>query len=178
MWNKVGSSGDKAVLKCLIPVKRGSPLVGENGDSFIITLRLLHKSAAAPVLQTKESSKTLKNLDVVRRSGYHQLWSALWMVLKTLPCQHLCRLGDHITLEPGWTTLTGYGDYDSLKEHGPVKICLTAGNAAARWRTLLSIAERRGLRDEPVFLRGSDCCFKCAVVQAARESSKGCYVVL
>ena len=178
VWHKVGSSGDIAHLKCMIPVKRGTPLIGESGDSFVITLRLLHKDAAELEPPGKVDNTKKMMVDIIRRSGYNELWSALWMVQKTMPCQHPSRPGEEITLEPGWNTLAGYGDHGTLEEFGRVKICLTAGSASARWRALLSIAEHRGIGEEAVILRGSDCCFKCAVEQAAVQSTDGCYVVL
>jgi hypothetical protein len=178
VWRKIGSSGDTASLKCMITVKRGSPLIGENGDSFVITLRLLHKEVAKLDARGKAGNANKSMTDVTRRSGYNELWSALWMVERTVPCQHQCLPGEELILEPGWTTLAGYGDHGSVEDFGPVKICLTAGSSAARWRALLSIAGNRALGDEAVILRGSDCCFKCAVMQATNQNTDCCYVVL
>ena len=167
VWDFEQGHGSKALLKCATAVDLANPLVGERGDSFIVTLRFRVKKVDARS-PTRIST---------RRSGYNELWSALWIVNKSKPCGHPCRLGDSILLEPGWSVVSGFGDHGSMDVLGRLIICQTAASPAARWRALIGIFGCRDTNRSQVLLRGDDCCLTCVVQQAAVREGNW-YVVL
>jgi hypothetical protein len=162
----VGVSGNGVSLSCAISVEYGTPLIGERGDSFVVSLRLQSEYGG------------LKTSD---RTGYNELSAAIWTVLKTRPCPHGSRLGDKLVLDPGCTAVSGIATSSDLAQYGSLAIFLTAFNPAARWRALLCIAQHNS--DEvygftPVMLRGQDCCFRCAVEQTERRAGAGTWCVV
>lgn len=173
IWKKDRVSGDTAHLRCVEPIRFDKPMIGEHGDSFVVTLRLVHPPS---------STATVVDRRHIRRTGYHELWRAHSMAVTTNVCNHLQARDEDIVLEPGWATLSGLGEYlpddFSQWDWGRTLICLTAGNSAARWRTMLSIT-RLGMQrpDQRLMLRGPGCCLKCAILQAAQQAGKW-YVVL
>jgi hypothetical protein len=158
-WRMEGECGDMAVLTCVAPAKIGKWMVGERGDSFVVSL---HLQTLAQSLGEGLAS------DVIRRTGYCQLWTSLFKIGKTKSCQHRTLLGEKVMLEPGWTTFSGFGFLGTI-EFGKLNICLTAGSGAARWNALISIIENRSRETQSILLRGADCCFSCAVRQASAE---------
>lgn len=174
-WQRVDSGGDVASLRCADKVAYGRPLYGERRDSFVVTLRF----------DSESHSRTY-----TRRAGYYELFTALWTVCKTKPCEHAYGTKDALTLPPGCSTVCSFGDQDGLvddstdlefMDHERVVICLTAHSSAARWRALIAIAHSRVSGDldssRRVLLRSSDCCFKCTVDQTSTSTEKW-FVVL
>jgi hypothetical protein len=158
-WRMEGKCGDMAALTCLTPAKISKWMVGERGDSFVVSFQLQSLAQS----HGEESTS-----DVIRRTGYCQLWSSLFKVRKTKSCQHHTVLGENVMLEPGWTTFSGFG-FLGMIEFGKLNICLTAGSGTARWHALISIFENRTRETQSILLRGVDCCFSCAVRQASAE---------
>jgi len=76
-------------------------------------------------------------------------------------------------LEPRIAAVSGFGDFDQIERYGDVVICLTACGTAARWRTLISLAQQirsRGI-GYPVFLvRRKDCCLACVIKQTLKHA--------
>ncbi|KAL9116338.1 MAG: hypothetical protein Q9187_007138 [Circinaria calcarea] len=161
--------GEEATLHCATGDKFGPPLCGERRDSFVVNLRLN--------TQDEGSQQT-------RRTGYAELFSALWTVQKTDDCAHPQMKDERLTLAPGCATFSRCGDEGSLHLGERVAICLTAHNKAARWKALIAIAKGRNwtkkyedVRFQQVLLRGERCCFRCAINQTAPFVEK-CIVVL
>lgn len=95
-WRVKQTSGDFASLRCASPALFGKPLIGERGDSFVVTLRL-HR------LDPLRKPETV--MADTRRTGFSELWCARYFADQTLPCQHPTRLEEPLELAPGWTTL-------------------------------------------------------------------------
>lgn len=159
----MGNTGDVASLKCVTVMKFGSPLIGERGNSFMVTLRLEVQSAD-------------EDYTPVARTGYAEMWRALWSVRNTKSCEHVPRIGDKITIEPDCMTISRFEGLTTESNAGRVVIFLTACNLAARWNALCK-ASYSDSGNYQVLLRGEDCCFKCAVEQAICKEGK-CYLVL
>lgn len=180
VWHEESVSGKRAILRCAVPVKRGEPMIGERGDSLMVTLRLYSQ----PIHGAK-----ISDLSEVRRTGYNELWTAMYTVEKTSPCNHPKRSQEEVILEPGCATIVGFADYNRVSKDSEdleiyqspwtgVKIYLTTGNTAARWRALISIwSSHGGYTYYRTVLRDDRCCMKCAVVQATQQTGAW-YVVL
>jgi len=175
-WQRLEAEGDRASLRCADKVALGWPLYGEKNDSFIVTLRL----------DSNADGKTY-----TRRTGYSELYTAIWMIRKTVPCDHAFESKERLKLPPGCSTVGSFGDRDGLVDeradlefldHERVVICLTANNSAARWRALVAIAYSRihvsgkAISPRACLLRGPDCCFKCSLSQTAQLPR--CFLVL
>lgn len=144
-----------------IPVHMGRPLVGEKGDAFMVSLRMSLEPSKSGYLTVHGQS--------IRRTGYNELWSALWATQKTDHCSHTPHCGDKIKLEPGWVVVSGYEDHGSFEDIGRLMICLTACDPVARWRALIGIREHVSGGSHRILLRTVDCCLQCAVDQALRR---------
>lgn len=122
------------------------------------------------------------NLRNFRRTGYHELWRAISMVEVTETCDHATADEETILLEPGWATISHFGElpseYVSQWDWGRTLICLTAGNPAARWLCILSITRFFDSQNCKGFvLRSLGCCMKCAILQASQREGNW-YVIL
>src|SRR5579871_723170 len=111
----VGMSGDTVSLSCAIPVEFGLPLIGERGDSFVVSLRL----------------NSVQDVTTRDRTGYNRLAAAIWTVQKTRPCPHGSGSGlrDKVVLDPGCTAVASISVTADLTQYGSVIIFLTAGVA-------------------------------------------------
>lgn len=165
--------GEKVSLYSGIVTKWGHPFVGERGDNFVVSIRIFQE-------QMKHST--------TRRSGYRELSRALWLVHKTTNCKHdalqlpqLERRGESFLLPPDCAAIAVQGDTDMISCTEKLVICLSTENAAARWRSLISLdfIRNENLADGPVsvLLRGEGCCIQCAINQGSISPGK-CYVVL
>ena len=162
-WHIQHHSGSEVRLLCHSRMRFGKAFCGERGDAFVLSLRLHDTDATGAVIA-----------DSVRRSGYNELYNALWRSVRTSPCPHGSTASKTMTLPPGCVAFSGFGDHGiSLQGAGPefqarIHICLTAGNRAARWRALTAIAATQEAADKfvPVLLRAANCCLTCAVEQA------------
>lgn len=167
-WKQDCSSGQTAKLRCAVPVTFGDPMIGERGDSLMVTLRLLHPRSG----HTADSESWH-----IRRTGFSQLWNLIFLVKRTTQCGHTTS-PEEIRLNPGQNTISGFGGFgDEGKPdwaNGPL-ICLTTGNRAARWRALISILEGQKSLHQ-CLLRGAGCCMSCAIMQAARQ--EGCFYLV
>lgn len=156
-------------LECAIPVDMGVPLVGERGDCFVVSLRMSLKRSKNSYLTSHGQS--------TRRTGYNELWSALWGTRKTDHCSHTPHSGDKILLEPGWVVVSGYENHGAFENNGRLIICLTAFDPVARWRALIGIREHSIRESYQVLLRTVDCCLQCAIDQALKRPGRW-YLVL
>lgn len=165
MWKVEASPGESIALSCAGTAAWPNPLVGELGDSFVVSIRVKTANSC-----NSDGSTTPI---IIRRTGYNELAEALWRTQKSNPCQHQPRLGEKVVLEPGIMAFSGFGDDDNretivrLMEERDIAILLTAGNTTARWRALISIQgqRRRDCSYPPVMIRGRDCCFACVIEQ-------------
>lgn len=164
-WQRVNSAGDKIGLSCANDVVLGRVIYGEHRDAFIVSLRMIYQD---------------RDVTCIRRVGYYELYSALWMVQKTTSCNHASQLQSEVVLPLGSLTISGFNDLELPDYHERLKVCLTADQDIARWRVLLAIVSARrnaGQKDEYVMLRGNDCCLECALDQASLRSEP-CILVL
>jgi hypothetical protein len=171
-WDLKASSGQSISLSCESPVEYGPPLVGERGDSFVVSLRL-------QVAAVEAFSKM--GLNPVRRTGYNELSSALWHIRNTNSCIHDPNLGEEISLGPGCMAITGFDERQSIVGFGRIVIFLTAGNPVSRWRAILSLAQdtsNEGFGYIPVMLRGRDCCLRCAVEQTLKRAGTETWAIV
>jgi len=163
----VAACGKSVSLSCLMPVEYGPPLIGERGDSFIVSLRL---------------QAEYKGTMLMARMAYGDLFAAMWSVMKSHPCSHGAKLGDQVVLPPGSTAVSRIDTtYDST-EHQSLVIVLTALNPAARWLALVHICQYSSSNEAygftPVMLRGPDCCFQCVLDQTMRQAGKGPWCIV
>jgi hypothetical protein len=181
-WMVEEGPGSDATLRCASVVQYASPYYGERQDSFVVTLRLINTDGGR---------------NFTRRTGYFELFKSIWCLKHTIRCSHDVSKANTLKLEPGYVTVSGFGDNSAEQtgesQHGSdvsfdvdyetnprVMICLTANDPTARWRALISIltvAEHGPKSRRAVLLRGSDCCFQCAVDQVSDIRTKW-YVVL
>ncbi|TPX13284.1 uncharacterized protein E0L32_006257 [Thyridium curvatum] len=163
---------EQATLRCFGSFKLGLPLYGEQQQSFIVTLRLNREAI--------NFRDFIPDTNIsIQRTGFSELFSAIWTVLRTNPCQghNALTASKTIELPPGYATVADWNEeLAEPEERARVLITLTAGNSTARWRTLVSIVRaRRRLHSDHhnsddfpgVLLRGDDCCFQCAIDQTA-----------
>lgn len=149
-------AGEQATLCCMDAIEFGSPLCGERKDSFIVSLRI----------------HDIRNgTQHTWRTGYSDLYEALWAVQKTTSCQHPPLQNKRLTLDARSVTVSGHVADGDLGMDDRLIICLTAYNTAARWRALCS-AINYELTDRRVLLRGSDCCFACTIAQTAVSTER------
>lgn len=146
-WERVENEGDTVSLRCAERIRQSRPLYGEREDSFVVTLRLLWDD------------------NLTRRTGYAELFSALWLAQRTESCDHDIATA---VLDPNCTTVRGFGDEDHGFDERLV-ICLTAKNPVARWRALIAISRSRKYKKRHVMLRGRNCCFRCTIEQASAK---------
>jgi hypothetical protein len=178
-WQREEEAGMTATLRCANTIFCRRPLYGERRDNFVVTLRLCS--------EFEEKGKIF-----TRRTGYAELFSALWTARRSTPCPHhhhsLSKDEHHgFELPPGCSTVSSFGDQENLVlddeaegdeflDNQRVVICLTANNTIARWRALIAIAHSRLNRSlsksRNVLLRGSDCCLKCVIDQTAAFPGK------
>lgn len=158
-------AGETLRLKCL-QMTVVDALIGEKDDSFVVQIRLLCPQA-------------IVERDHLRRTGYNELFRAMWTVKHTVRCGHRVRAEDVITLDPGCMACSGFRPGEELVDEGRLIISLMAGNSPARWRVLIGILAQFEFRGpgRPVMLREKNCCLQCAVDQVSRMSGKW-YLVL
>ena len=151
-------AGQRASLRCAEKVAFERPLCGEGEDFFFLSARL-------------KRHRNLPAREKVVRFGYRELQKSLWWAHLTTSCNHRARhSGVEIELPPGYTTLQGFGNH--LPEYGPrIFVCLTAGDPGARWMALATFPwvslDEDSAFPRNVVLRKDDCCFRCALEQAA-----------
>ena len=160
-WEPRGTHPGMAKLECVVPIEYGRPMIGEQNDNFVMQLVLQTLSGLGPYPET-------------RWTGYYDLWSSIWLLHRTTPCQHSTRLGGTVELRPGWGTVAGFAGF--LRGHqglnaNSLTILLTAGNPEARWNAILNMGEECDFARYRVFLRGLDTCFACAAEDASAQGS-------
>lgn len=161
----VKSPGEAIRLQCAIPTTILNPIVGEKGDSFVLSFRL---SSAG----SWDVEKNLTQHESIRRTGYSamfQMFQEISMSECTKPCSHAIRADTTVTLDPRWVAVGGFC-LENDRIMGPTLIvCLTADSRASRWRALIGI-HQNGLsevHDWSVLLRTDNCCLRCAMHQVS-----------
>jgi len=145
-------------------------MVGESGDSFMVTIRIHTQDSK------RQGKYKVEGIDSIRRTGFNELWRARSGARETRSCRHPQQFGGSLKLEPGWDTLFGLGHIEIQCSSGTLRIFETAGDTVARWRTLLDVVWNDGVK-ERILIRTPDCCLSCAVSQAS--SGKGrCWLIL
>ncbi|KAL9039835.1 MAG: hypothetical protein Q9214_004714 [Letrouitia sp. 1 TL-2023] len=166
--HKVESCGQITSLRCVEKVTLDTPYCGEGDDVFIVSARMrLHK-------------ETLKSRPV-HRVGYKELQRYLWWAQLSKRCSHGSRMPGDIKLTMGCATIAGFGNHlDNMVER--ILIYLTAHSVGARWLALATVPWLGDIGDSEaeaeagiwrhILLRTSDCCFQCAIDQAAAQPGK------
>ena len=142
------------------------PMIGEGPDTFLVTLAI-------------RSGRD--QLSPSRYTGHRELCAATWGTNHTLSCDH-SKMGQKRWKLPPNCVAVSSGNMEGIHVDERVIVCLTAGNAAARWRALLSLAFSRDRRRDdgsqiPTMIRREDCCYSCAVDQCLRLQ-KQWYLIL
>ena len=159
------SCGQATSLRCSEKVTMDSPYCGEGGDCFLVSARLrVHK--ATP------------DQKPVHRVGYKSLQRYLWWAQLSKACSHGSQMRKDIKLGIDCATIKGFGN--SLEDTGErILIYLTAHSVGARWLALATIQwitvvmyEGEALGSRQMLLRVTDCCFQCAIDQAAAQPGK------
>jgi len=166
--NVLFRSGEKIDLGSAKPTATMRPIIGEKPDSFVVGLIIRDHNARGEFL-------------VSRFSGYREFCAAIWGTHVTKPCDHPKLARKVWKLPPDCLAITGENT-DCSGEEERVIVCLTSGNAAARWRALVSLASTRDRAGEygaqkPTMVRRDDCCCDCAVKQCLKWQGQ-CYLVL
>ena len=167
-WRYQAFCGDEVSVCNQSPVQYAKPYCGERDDSFLVSLRLIDQF---------ESDRNVSQ--VTRRTGYNELFEALWPTQRTRPCTHASKQYNTLVLPPDCAAISGFGDRGGLEPVFKVHICLTAGNRASRWRALIAIITGDSELDytTAVLLKDLGCCLRCAVDQALAAPTK-CFLVL
>lgn len=156
-------AGARIRLRWHITAHLNTPLCGERGDRFVVSMRIATGGKARVV---------------TRPSGYRDLLKGLWMVRHSEPCSHQILEDEDYVLQPNCQAVSdGIGALETLPP-AKVTIFLTANNIAARraalvafwyyWNRIIVSPETSYLREIPeleVFLRGRATCISCAVKQ-------------
>lgn len=87
-WQVVHTAGQGESLRCLDAVYPSKPLCGDRHGSFLVNLRFsLQTPARKDVRRTGWKEDVGKETET-RRTGYRELFAALWGVQRTEGCQH------------------------------------------------------------------------------------------
>ena len=159
------SCGQVASLRCTEKVTMDSPYCGEGEDFFLVSARLRLHSA-------------IPNQKPVHRVGYKALQRYLWWAQLSKACSHGGQKRKDVKLGMDCATINGFGNYlDDTDER--ILIYLTAHSVGARWLALASIQwirigvhEQEASGSRQMLLRATDCCFQCAIDQAAAQPGK------
>ena len=116
----------------------------------------------------------------IHRIGYRELHKHLWWTKDTRRCLHGSRPNDCVKLGLDCTTITGFGNYLHFEENPErILIYLTAYSIGARWMALAQIphtsvlsTDTDDIDERQILLRRNDCCFQCAIDQAAERPGK------
>ncbi|CAL8575148.1 hypothetical protein XPA_001090 [Xanthoria parietina] len=168
-WQVVHAAGQGESLRCLDAVYPSRPLCGDRHGSFLVNVRFSLQKPARKGVRRTGWKEDVGNETETRRTGYRELFAALWGVQRTEGCQHE---SSELRLPLSCVSVSRFGDLEmsKLKEKARVYICLTARNSCARWRALLAVHMNSHVFPQfdvikQVMLRGEDCCFQCAVKQ-------------
>ena len=158
------AGGYAASLRCAEKVTVDSPYCGEGDDVFVVCARLrIHRA--------------IPKQNPVQRVGYKELQRHLWWTQLSKGCSHRSQMHKDIRLAVGCATVAGFGNYlEGIEER--ILVCLTAHSVGARWLAIATMpwvtmtgdseAENPGPRQ--ILLRRSDCCFQCAIDEAAAQT--------
>lgn len=159
----IGKANDKISLSCSERVRFVDPIIGENGDSFVLGLRLQIQHNASD------------NNSRILRTNYSRLFCGLWILQNTkIACTHPVRKKNQVALPPGSVAFEGSPLTAANSKDGYARflICLTDNSAAARWRALVDVLEISDRGFPQVLLRGPDCCLQCAIDQVSGAGNK------
>lgn len=139
------------------------PMIGQDPDSFLVSLA---------ISAYHDNSARFRS----RYTGFRELDAALWGTKQTSPCDHPKSIRKPSKLPTNCIATSGENTRCQHIEERVI-VCLTAGNPAARWRALVSLASRRDAarengNQEPTMVRKEDCCYNCAVDQCLQLQGK------
>lgn len=170
VWNTRARSGDEITLNCADTVQVVDPYCEEQGDSFLVSLRIVHEAKGPRNTKVR----------LIRRTGFRERFDALWNAQLTKGCPDLDGGPQSVVLPSGCVALAGFGDHGGFGDTAEVYICQTANNQYARWRALLSISsfDQDEVPYHPVLLRSADTCLKCALDEALTYHLSPCFLIL
>ncbi|KAI4160140.1 MAG: hypothetical protein LQ342_005998 [Letrouitia transgressa] len=162
---KVESCGQTTSLRCVEKVTLDTPYCGEGDEVFLVSVRMRLHLEPRPV----------------QRVGYKELQRYLWWAQLSKRCSHRSCIPGNIKLTMGCATIAGFGNnLDNILER--IIVYLTAHSVGARWLALATVpwlgvtgdseAEAEAEVWRHILLRTSDCCFQCAIDQAAVQPGK------
>jgi hypothetical protein len=155
--------------RCASRVIYGKPYYGEQGDRFIVSLRIVHE------MENSDGSLVSRT----QRTGFDELANALWMCQSTKVCSHSTSSGEGTIIPPRCALISGFpGD---MRGDFKVNICQTEGNKVARWMALISTAhvtDMHNVRGYPILLKGQGTCLTCAVDEALAWDIEQCFLIL
>lgn len=158
--------GQTASLHCAEKVSLDSPYCGEGEDIFLICARF-------------RFHRRVRQESFIQRVGYRELHNCLWWAQDTKRCSHGSRPNDSVKLSLDCITIAGFGHHlEETQER--ILIYLTAYSIGARWMALAQIPWTTVIGTEngidksvyQILLRRNDCCFQCAIDQAAERPGK------
>ena len=159
------SCGQSTSLRCPEKITMDSPYCGEGGDCFLVSARFRIHNA-------------IPNQKPLHRVGYKALQKYLWWAQLSKACSHGSQMRKDIKLGIDCATIKGFGNYLEDTEER-ILIYLTAHSVGARWLALATIQrisvgmyEVEALGSRQMLLRVTDCCFQCAIDQAAAQPGK------
>lgn len=134
----------------------GTSIVGERGDSFVVSTRL----------ETFYQDKKGRFFD---QSGYRVLWNSLSLSQWTRSCEHNVQYQDESVL-----LSASQDDKHAIERRDsgsakPVIIHQTTGEHAVRWSILVWECQGK----DCTMLKRPDCCVKCAMDQISAIECKG-----
>lgn len=163
--------GNAIQLRCLVPMRFGPLLCGENGDCFVVSRKVYILDASAIQMESRIPGAAEEL--AVTRIGYRQLYLASLLSKKTDPCKHGDSSTDKTLLGTGCIAAAGIGtavtnrDLDEL-----LMIFLTAKDKGARWAALVACYRAAPVeRNQFVMVRSNHCCLPCAIDQAQADAT-------
>ena len=160
------SCGEAASLRCAEKVTIDSPYCGEGDDVFLVCARLrIHRA--------------IPKQNPVQRVGYKELQRHLWWAQLSKGCSHRSQMHKDIRLAVGCATIAGFGNYlEGIEER--ILVCLTAHSVGARWLAIATTpwistiggSEAEDSAPRQILLRRNDCCFQCAIDEAAAQTGR------
>ena len=165
------SCGQAASLRCAENVTLDTTYCGEGDDVFLVCARL-------------RIQRAIPGQNPVQRVGYKELQRHLWWAPLSKRCSHGSQVHKNMRLGVGCATIAGFGNY-LYKTEERVLVCLTAHSVGARWLAIATIPwlsiigddEVEDVGERQILLRGNDCCFQCAIDQAAAQAGKWCIIL-
>ncbi|KAI9698462.1 MAG: hypothetical protein M1836_004043 [Candelina mexicana] len=168
--NIVEPPGSSSTLRCIERLIGPKQFVAVVKDSFQVV----------QILQD-EPQKVHQHIvarQYYMRLGFRDMFEACQKSHHLVPCEHPRSDGRTVVLPPGACTVRTFPFGDMSTPRIRTALGLTAGVPAARWAFLVhAVHIKRDIDSFQVFLRGQDCCYKCAVEQACKHEGRSVVVL-